>query len=422
MRRAQLPPHSNLPLSTSVVVRWGASTLAVERLEPLRPRDWLDGRVAIEMDERGAWARCGAEIRPIERGDRFTLRGEGVALDVDARPDEVQAWAPEVDGRKAGAHLVSLGVHASLLAVLFVLRPAVTETETVDLALLRESLLADAAVVVAEGDAPSEGAKGDAKSDAASSTGPGSSLEASPGRPTAVQAGATARGTKSASPNDRADPSTFGIISVLSAAHDHGPGEVDPWVGAGIDAGPSWGQAWGTGDGLGGLGLSGIGEGGGSHSEGIPLGGLGFGAAGAGASCDAECIANGLGRGGGMGHAPTPPRIRLCGGAPPEGKPHPCIQTAGRLPPQVIQRIVRQNFGRFRACYEDALRMQPSLVTRVSVSFVIGRDGGVSSVSGSGDDPKLAKCVTRSFYGLSFPMPDGGVVKVTYPITFSPGE
>jgi hypothetical protein len=28
--------------------------------------------------------------------------------------------------------------------------------------------------------------------------------------------------------------------------------------------------------------------------------------------------------------------------------------------------------------------------------------------------------VTRAFYGLSFPQPEGGIVTVTYPITFSP--
>jgi hypothetical protein len=29
--------------------------------------------------------------------------------------------------------------------------------------------------------------------------------------------------------------------------------------------------------------------------------------------------------------------------------------------------------------------------------------------------------VVRSFYGLSFPQPEGGIVTVVYPIMFSPG-
>jgi hypothetical protein len=97
---------------------------------------------------------------------------------------------------------------------------------------------------------------------------------------------------------------------------------------------------------------------------------------------------------------------------------------AGRVPPEAIQRIVRQSFGRFRGCYQDALTTNPGLTTRVTVRFVIGRDGSVSSVSAASDAPSsnLAPCVTKAFYALSFPQPDGGVVSVTYPLVFSPDE
>jgi hypothetical protein len=96
---------------------------------------------------------------------------------------------------------------------------------------------------------------------------------------------------------------------------------------------------------------------------------------------------------------------------------------SGRLPPEVIQRIVRQNFGRFRLCYENGLRNNPNLQGTVSVTFVIGRDGSVSNVGGGGGlpDSGVTSCVTRAFYGLAFPTPEGGVVRVTYPISFSPG-
>ena len=96
----------------------------------------------------------------------------------------------------------------------------------------------------------------------------------------------------------------------------------------------------------------------------------------------------------------------------------------GSLPPEVIKRIVRQNFGRFRACYEDGLRRDPALQGRVSARFVIGRDGAVSSVSDGGSDLPdrgVVSCVVRAFYGVSFPQPEGGIVTVTYPILFSPG-
>jgi hypothetical protein len=99
-------------------------------------------------------------------------------------------------------------------------------------------------------------------------------------------------------------------------------------------------------------------------------------------------------------------------------------QVSGRLPPEVIQRIVRQNFGRFRLCYENGLRNNPNLHGRVSVRFVIGRDGTVSNVGNGGSDipdSSVVSCVVRSFYGLSFPPPTGGIVTVTYPIMFAPG-
>ena len=89
----------------------------------------------------------------------------------------------------------------------------------------------------------------------------------------------------------------------------------------------------------------------------------------------------------------------------------------------MIRRIVRQNFGRFRACYESALLKNPSLAGRVTTRFVIGRDGAVSNVANGGSDlpnASVVSCVTRAFYGLSFPQPEGGIVTVTYPIAFSP--
>jgi len=92
------------------------------------------------------------------------------------------------------------------------------------------------------------------------------------------------------------------------------------------------------------------------------------------------------------------------------------------LPPDVVQRIVRQNFGRFRNCYESGLRTNPNLTGRVVARFVIGRDGAVSNVSAGGDlpDSQVRSCVASAFYGLSFPSPDGGIVTVSYPIMLSP--
>jgi Ca-activated chloride channel family protein len=100
------------------------------------------------------------------------------------------------------------------------------------------------------------------------------------------------------------------------------------------------------------------------------------------------------------------------------------LSVNGRLPPEVVQRIVRQNYGRFRLCYEEALGRNPSLEGKVSVRFVIQRDGTPSAVANAGSDVPdsgMVSCITQAFYGLAFPAPEGGVVTVTYPINFAPG-
>ena len=70
--------------------------------------------------------------------------------------------------------------------------------------------------------------------------------------------------------------------------------------------------------------------------------------------------------------ATAPTRRRHAAGQPTN------IETNGRIPAEVIQRIVRQNFGRFRLCYENGLRNNPNLQGRVAVSFVIGGADGTS--------------------------------------------
>ena len=99
-------------------------------------------------------------------------------------------------------------------------------------------------------------------------------------------------------------------------------------------------------------------------------------------------------------------------------------QVNGRLPPEVIQRIVRQNFGRFRLCYENGLRTNPTLSGRVSAKFVIDKNGNVQSTQDGGSDlpdQGVVSCVVRGFGNLSFPQPESGTVVVVYPIIFNPG-
>ncbi|MEP7124570.1 MAG: AgmX/PglI C-terminal domain-containing protein [Byssovorax sp.] len=234
------------------------------------------------------------------------------------------------------------------------------------------------------------------------------------------------------------DAAKFGMIGLLG----QGPASPTAAWSADFEAhgrdslaarGNLWGDDIASSQGIYGLGLTGIGEGGGGRGEGIGLGKIGTfghtdGPPGGGTGGDGARfggrggswgdrsgdvgIGIGTGRLGGS-HRTRPPVVR-CGWY---------SDVSGRLPPEAVQRVVRQSFGRFRACYQNALDHNPTLSGRVSTRFVIGRDGAVSSVENGGSDlpdPGVVQCVVRAFYGLSFPQPEGGVVFVTYPIVFSP--
>lgn len=109
----------------------------------------------------------------------------------------------------------------------------------------------------------------------------------------------------------------------------------------------------------------------------------------------------------------TPPKVRL--GA---------TTVSGRLPPPVIQQIVRNSFGNFRVCYEAGLGRKADLEGRVVARFVIGRDGKVSKVADGGSDmpdAEVVSCTLKAFSSVEFPPPANGIVTVVYPIMFAPG-
>ena len=100
-------------------------------------------------------------------------------------------------------------------------------------------------------------------------------------------------------------------------------------------------------------------------------------------------------------------------------------QTKGRLAPEKIQEIVRAGFGEIKKCYERGLGANPNLTGRVSIQFVIDREGRVASAGDDGSDlpdPKVIQCVVDAFKKLRFPKPEGGIVTVVYPIIFQPGD
>ena len=223
----------------------------------------------------------------------------------------------------------------------------------------------------------------------------------------------------------------FGMIGLLADPPSADPiRPPSPWARAEANptsGGALWGDAIGDGFGIGGVGLSGVGEGAGGRGEGIAIGGIGSLGHG-----DAESSGSGFGCGCGRGriggsHQTRAPSIR-CGPPPddPAGRDGGCTATVhGRLPPEAVQRVVRQSFGRFRLCYEDGLRRDPGLEGRVSVKFVIDRKGGVAMAADAGSefrDESVVACVVRGFQALSFPQPEGGIVTVVYPLVLSSAE
>ena len=177
--------------------------------------------------------------------------------------------------------------------------------------------------------------------------------------------------------------------------------------------------------GNGGLRLEGFGPGGGGDGPGIALdgihglgqGGPGGPGVGWGSGCHDDGCKGIPSHSGRLSLTHTPAGVS----APREPK----VEGGGGLDPAVIQRIVRQNFGRFRLCYEAGLRGNPGLTGRVSTKFVIARDGSVAtSQLGDSDisDVNVSSCVVRSFSGLSFPSHEGAVVQVTYPLVFTPDQ
>ncbi|MBW2457223.1 MAG: AgmX/PglI C-terminal domain-containing protein [Deltaproteobacteria bacterium] len=175
---------------------------------------------------------------------------------------------------------------------------------------------------------------------------------------------------------------------------------------AGLDG--VFGLRQGAGDGPWSPGLAGMGEP-------VGIGGRGLGVHG-GPGPDGPGGSSRPGYGVSMGRlGPSPPagraKVRL-------GE----LTVSGRLPKEVVGRIVRQYLGRLTACYEQGMERDPRLLGRVAVRFVIGREGAVSSVGSGGDlsDGTVATCVAGVFRSIRFPKPEGGIVTVGAPIDFAP--
>jgi hypothetical protein len=165
--------------------------------------------------------------------------------------------------------------------------------------------------------------------------------------------------------------------------------------------------------GYGGLGQVGTGSGGGGWGDGMGLGNVGgFG--------------HGSGTGTGQGYGSGGGRI----GGGRKARAPTLLQredtiSGGKLPPEVVRRVIRANFPRFRQCYELGLRQDPEMKGVVGVKFIIGEDGAVESAfysDGTLPNALVQSCVVGVYRTLSFPPPEGGKVAVHFPIDFQNNE
>ncbi len=85
-----------------------------------------------------------------------------------------------------------------------------------------------------------------------------------------------------------------------------------------------------------------------------------------------------------------------------------------RLPPEVITRVIRSSHRQLAKCTEGEGAAPTQL------SFVIAKDGSVHSPTVSSGSDGFKACMRSALSALRFPAPEGGEVKVTYPLASDP--
>jgi len=372
-----------------------------------------------------------------------------------------------------GAQLLSGYVHLAVLAALALASSRLPadepDAESIEdrIALMRalldasgerERMHVDPAEI---GDDPAQGQGGDGRRGGGTGTralgeegSPGSSVSKARGGHASV----LGRASSPSVSRDAAmrEAASFGMIGTLATLDSPG-WSTTPWRAQSTEGtststtlAPLWGGTLSDSFAWGGLGLTGTGEGGGGRAQAIGLGSIGAFGRGAGTGTNAAFGPGdglgGIGEGaGGRGEGIAIGMIGSIGHDRYEGSGGTggwgwlggrhgvrgsvcaCDETSvnGRLPPETIQRIVRQNMGRFRYCYERALEGNPGLQGRVVTKFLIARDGSVAFATGDPaesdlPDPGVVSCIVHAFGALSFPEPAGGTVTVVYPLSLSP--
>lgn len=352
--------------------------------------------------------------------DAIELEGATIWLSLVEKEAPLPAGALGEFRTSKGVALAAV-LHATLLAMAFIGRAAPHEEEAAQLETLRSLA---SALDVTDPSTPF-------LSDSSTSGSMKRKEEGEAGNPMVQKpAGLAMRSKAAENPEAKRkqeiqEAREFGMIGLLAPPDSARSSGVDPF--ASFEGPSAVGSLFGTkiddSFGFGGGGLSGTGLGGGGKGDVIGVGdiGQGFGGCGCGVGIGVGIGQVGNTKGARREHEVRSPVLR-CGIDEKTGQETCATQVNGRLPPEVIQRVVRQNFGRMRMCYEAGLKRNPSLEGRISVKFVIDREGGVamaSTADRSFGDSEVASCVERSFKSMSFPAPEGGIVTVVYPLVMS---
>jgi hypothetical protein len=93
----------------------------------------------------------------------------------------------------------------------------------------------------------------------------------------------------------------------------------------------------------------------------------------------------------------------------------------GELDPSVVSKEVKRRIGAIKACYERALKRNPTLSGKVVLYWTITEAGTVASVDVEQDtlnDSEVTNCIKSLVKGWRFPRPAGGSVDVSFPFLF----
>ena len=217
-----------------------------------------------------------------------------------------------------------------------------------------------------------------------------------------------AGGASSASGSSSADGSSSANGSSAGGGASSGSGaSAGSAAGSGSSDGTGdlWGDEVGEAYGVGGLGISGLGEGGGGAGDAIGLGDLGT-----------------IGRGGGSGYGSGYGRgVGDLGGR--RASVPTClaglVQVRGSCDADLVRRVVRAHLAEVRFCYEKVLQSRPALTGRSQTRFLIGFDGRVVASSASGF-PEVDACLAAAIRRWQFA--PRCAAAVGYPFTFVPTD